>query len=75
MFEATLIPTLLIITRWGYQPDRIQAGTYFLFYTLAGSLPLLVALLSLINKTGTLSLLTLQYFGALDLITKGHKIF
>nr|YP_009692504.1 NADH dehydrogenase subunit 4 [Asterorhombus intermedius]QEH58984.1 NADH dehydrogenase subunit 4 [Asterorhombus intermedius] len=59
MFEATLIPTLLIITRWGNQKDRINAGTYFLFYTLTGSMPLLVALLFLINKAGTLSLLTI----------------
>nr|YP_009116585.1 NADH dehydrogenase subunit 4 [Gerres oyena]BAQ20860.1 NADH dehydrogenase subunit 4 [Gerres oyena] len=61
MFEATLIPTLIIITRWGNQTERLNAGTYFLFYTLAGSLPLLVALLLLQNTTGSLSLLTLQY--------------
>lgn len=74
MFEATLIPTLLIITRWGNQPDRITAGNYFLFYTLAGSMPLLVALLVLLNKTGTLSLLTIHHHGALALITGGHKM-
>lgn len=45
IFEATLIPTLILITRWGNQTERLNAGTYFLFYTLAGSLPLLVALL------------------------------
>nr|YP_003457118.1 NADH dehydrogenase subunit 4 [Lophiodes caulinaris]BAI76964.1 NADH dehydrogenase subunit 4 [Lophiodes caulinaris] len=61
MFEATLIPTLILITRWGNQAERLNAGVYFLFYTLAGSLPLLVALLLLQNYTGTLSLLTLQY--------------
>nr|WNH21448.1 NADH dehydrogenase subunit 4 [Gerres cinereus] len=61
MFEATLIPTLIIITRWGNQTERLNAGTYFLFYTLAGSLPLLVALLLLQNSTGSLSLLTLQF--------------
>nr|YP_006303595.1 NADH dehydrogenase subunit 4 [Squalomugil nasutus]AEK53167.1 NADH dehydrogenase subunit 4 [Squalomugil nasutus] len=61
MFEATLIPTLLIITRWGNQTERLNAGTYFLFYTLAGSLPLLVALLYIQKNTGTLSMLTLQY--------------
>nr|YP_003162755.1 NADH dehydrogenase subunit 4 [Microcanthus strigatus]BAH98086.1 NADH dehydrogenase subunit 4 [Microcanthus strigatus] len=61
MFEATLIPTLILITRWGNQTERLNAGTYFLFYTLAGSLPLLIALLVLQNNTGTLSLLTLQY--------------
>nr|YP_009019241.1 NADH dehydrogenase subunit 4 [Trinectes maculatus]AFC88464.1 NADH dehydrogenase subunit 4 [Trinectes maculatus] len=61
MFEATLIPTLVIITRWGNQTERLNAGTYFLFYTLTGSLPLLIALLLLHNDTGTLSLFTLQY--------------
>lgn len=56
IFEATLIPTLIIITRWGAQTDRLTAGTYFLFYTLAGSLPLLLALLFLQNYYGTASL-------------------
>lgn len=61
IFEATLIPTLAIITRWGNQAERLNAGTYFLFYTLAGSLPLLVSLIVLQNSTGTLSLLTLSF--------------
>nr|YP_009311641.1 NADH dehydrogenase subunit 4 [Opsaridium ubangiense]BAV70596.1 NADH dehydrogenase subunit 4 [Opsaridium ubangiense] len=56
MFEATLVPTLVIITRWGNQSDRLNAGIYFLFYTLAGSLPLLVALLMLHQSAGTLSM-------------------
>nr|QOZ41139.1 NADH dehydrogenase subunit 4 [Tupaia montana]QOZ41152.1 NADH dehydrogenase subunit 4 [Tupaia montana] len=55
LFEATLIPTLVIITRWGNQTERLNAGTYFLFYTLLGSLPLLVALVYLQNITGTLN--------------------
>nr|AEL97231.1 NADH dehydrogenase subunit 4 [Myliobatis australis] len=61
MFEATLIPTLVIITRWGNQTERLSAGTYFLFYTLVGSLPLLVALLTLQKDLGSLSMLTLQF--------------
>nr|WNH24040.1 NADH dehydrogenase subunit 4 [Myliobatis freminvillei] len=61
MFEATLIPTLIIITRWGNQAERLNAGTYFLFYTLMGSLPLLIALLSLQKDVGSLSMLTLQF--------------
>nr|WNN67270.1 NADH dehydrogenase subunit 4 [Danaphos oculatus] len=60
MFEATLMPTLFLITRWGNQTERINAGSYFLFYTLAGSLPLLVAVLYLYKNTGTLSLTLLQ---------------
>nr|YP_004021506.1 NADH dehydrogenase subunit 4 [Micropterus salmoides salmoides]YP_010501152.1 NADH dehydrogenase subunit 4 [Micropterus punctulatus]UXB58506.1 NADH dehydrogenase subunit 4 [Micropterus salmoides]ADP01847.1 NADH dehydrogenase subunit 4 [Micropterus salmoides salmoides]QBY36256.1 NADH dehydrogenase subunit 4 [Micropterus salmoides salmoides]QBY36269.1 NADH dehydrogenase subunit 4 [Micropterus salmoides salmoides]QBY36282.1 NADH dehydrogenase subunit 4 [Micropterus salmoides salmoides] len=75
MFEATLIPTLFLITRWGNQTERLNAGTYFLFYTLAGSLPLLVALLLLQNSTGTLSLLTLQYSTPLSLTTYADKLW
>nr|YP_010451263.1 NADH dehydrogenase subunit 4 [Phoxocampus belcheri]UTV01070.1 NADH dehydrogenase subunit 4 [Phoxocampus belcheri] len=74
-FEATLIPTLLVITRWGNQAERLNAGTYFLFYTLAGSLPLLVALLLLQNSTGTLSLLTMQFSSPLNLNTIGDKLW
>nr|WJQ22683.1 NADH dehydrogenase subunit 4 [Philypnodon macrostomus] len=75
MFEATLVPTLIIITRWGNQTERLNAGTYFLFYTLAGSLPLLVALLLLQNTTGTLSLLTLQYAPAFPMYTFADKMW
>ncbi len=32
--EASLIPTLILILGWGYQPERVQAGIYILFYTL-----------------------------------------
>nr|YP_025971.1 NADH dehydrogenase subunit 4 [Ninox novaeseelandiae]AAP47815.1 NADH dehydrogenase subunit 4 [Ninox novaeseelandiae] len=60
MFEATLIPTLVLITRWGTQPERLTAGTYLLFYTLTSSLPLLVALLHLHAQTGTLHLTLLK---------------
>nr|QQW48046.1 NADH dehydrogenase subunit 4 [Melogale moschata] len=62
LFEATLVPTLIIITRWGNQTERLNAGLYFLFYTLVGSLPLLIALLWLQNKLGTLNLLVIQYW-------------
>nr|YP_009991930.1 NADH dehydrogenase subunit 4 [Nothoprocta ornata]YP_009991943.1 NADH dehydrogenase subunit 4 [Nothoprocta pentlandii]QNN84804.1 NADH dehydrogenase subunit 4 [Nothoprocta ornata]QNN84817.1 NADH dehydrogenase subunit 4 [Nothoprocta pentlandii] len=53
-FEATLIPTLILITRWGNQPERLTAGIYLLFYTLISSLPLLIALLYLNTETGSL---------------------
>ena len=57
LFETTLIPTLIIITRWGNQNERLSAGIYFLFYTLIGSLPLLVALLTINNNLGSLHIL------------------
>nr|WNH21331.1 NADH dehydrogenase subunit 4 [Sebastapistes coniorta] len=75
MFEATLIPTLVVITRWGNQAERLNAGVYFLFYTLAGSLPLLVALMLLHKTAGSLSLLALQYGPPLHLASYGDKIW
>nr|YP_010184970.1 NADH dehydrogenase subunit 4 [Asymblepharus himalayanus]QVH34649.1 NADH dehydrogenase subunit 4 [Asymblepharus himalayanus] len=59
LFETTLIPTLIIITRWGNQTERLSAGIYFLFYTLAGSLPLLVALLFMNAQHQNMSTLVL----------------
>nr|ALM02680.1 NADH dehydrogenase subunit 4 [Megophrys sp. FH-2015] len=53
MFEATIIPTLFIITRWGPQGQRLKAGSQFMFYTLIGSLPLLIALIYLWCTMGT----------------------
>nr|ART66025.1 NADH dehydrogenase subunit 4 [Polycheles coccifer] len=55
-FESSLIPTLFLILGWGYQPERIQAGVYMLFYTLFGSLPLLVSLMSLYKCGGSLTM-------------------
>lgn len=74
IFEATLLPTLFIITRWGSQTERLDAGVYFLFYTLAGSLPLLVGLLTLNLPTGSLSLLILPYFSPLTPDSYSHKL-
>nr|YP_010463145.1 NADH dehydrogenase subunit 4 [Chaetodon modestus]UUJ37652.1 NADH dehydrogenase subunit 4 [Chaetodon modestus] len=75
MFEATLIPTLILITRWGNQTERLNAGTYFLFYTLAGSLPLLVALLVLQKNVGTLSLLSIQLLTTTMPMTTAVKLW
>nr|YP_010960557.1 NADH dehydrogenase subunit 4 [Atheresthes stomias]WNH37960.1 NADH dehydrogenase subunit 4 [Atheresthes stomias] len=75
MFEATLIPTLIIVTRWGNQKERLNAGVYFLFYTLAASLPLLVALLLLQAHIGTLSMLVLPYLDPTPLLTHSNKMW
>lgn len=48
-FESRLIPTLFLIFGWGYQPERLSAGFYLLFYTLFASLPLLLGIFY-INK-------------------------
>nr|YP_010010541.1 NADH dehydrogenase subunit 4 [Nereis zonata]QOH99547.1 NADH dehydrogenase subunit 4 [Nereis zonata] len=44
LFEASLIPILLIIMKWGYQPERLQAGMYIMLYTITASLPLLMGI-------------------------------
>nr|UEX92149.1 NADH dehydrogenase subunit 4 [Acidiella didymera] len=56
-FESSLIPTLFLILGWGYQPERLQAGIYLLFYTLLVSLPMLVGIFYLYNN-----LMTMNYF-------------
>ena len=55
-FETTLIPTLILITRWGAQMERFQAGLYFMFYTLFGSLPLLIRLIAIYLSSSSLSI-------------------
>ena len=55
-FETTLIPTLILITRWGAQMERFQAGLYFMFYTLFGSLPLLISLIAIYRSRSSLSI-------------------
>nr|WJZ53058.1 NADH dehydrogenase subunit 4 [Pollenia leclercqiana] len=53
-FESSLIPTLFLILGWGYQPERLQAGIYLLFYTLLVSLPMLIGIFYLYKITGTM---------------------
>ena len=40
----------------GYQPERVQAGIYLLFYPLLASLRLLVGILFVYNSIGSLCL-------------------
>nr|YP_008994175.1 NADH dehydrogenase subunit 4 [Solenaia carinata]AGO02017.1 NADH dehydrogenase subunit 4 [Solenaia carinata] len=53
MFEFSLIPILLIILGWGYQPERLQAGKYMMLYTVSASLPLLVLILLILVEGGS----------------------
>jgi NADH-ubiquinone oxidoreductase chain 4 len=54
-FERSLIPIFFLILGWGYQPERLQAGIYILFYTLFASLPLLLRILFCQEKLGSLN--------------------
>ena len=65
MFEASLVPTLMLVLGWGYQPERLQAGTYIMIYTVAASLPLLLVVVWALTETGSSNILlrsTLRVF-------------
>nr|QWT71645.1 NADH dehydrogenase subunit 4 [Saussurella borneensis] len=73
-FEFSLIPTLMLILGWGYQPERLGAGIYLIFYTLLSSLPLLISVFFCYDFLGSISVLmfsdlglnyTILYFGLL----------
>nr|YP_009349238.1 NADH dehydrogenase subunit 4 [Sakuraeolis japonica]APZ75724.1 NADH dehydrogenase subunit 4 [Sakuraeolis japonica] len=69
-FEVSLIPTLALIVGWGYQPERLQAGSYMMMYTVSASLPLLVVLLFHSSNAGSMDfyLLNLSSSGISGLI-------
>nr|APX40936.1 NADH dehydrogenase subunit 4 [Apteropeda orbiculata] len=58
-FEVSLIPTMILIFGWGYQPERLEAGLYLLFYTLFMSLPMMVIIFYLYYKFDSLYFLFL----------------
>nr|YP_008757789.1 NADH dehydrogenase subunit 4 [Catopsilia pomona]AFP58833.1 NADH dehydrogenase subunit 4 [Catopsilia pomona] len=61
-FEGSLIPTLILIMGWGYQPERIQAGLYLLFYTLFVSLPLLMGLFFIFNEINSMMIYMYKFY-------------
>nr|WOR80779.1 NADH dehydrogenase subunit 4 [Pyrocoelia sp.] len=60
-FEISMIPTLMLILGWGYQPERIQAGIYMFMYTLLGSLPMMISLFYIYNNNNSLDFSFLGY--------------
>nr|AGN71265.1 NADH dehydrogenase subunit 4 [Amnirana albolabris] len=55
LFEASLLPTMFIIVRWGVQEQRLQAGLYLAFYTLVGAVPMMTWLIYFYVSNGSLS--------------------
>ena len=55
-FEAVLIPMSLLIGLWGSRERKVRAFYLFFFYTLVGSLLMLLGILYIHIKTGTSSL-------------------
>nr|YP_003434435.1 NADH dehydrogenase subunit 4 [Chaetoderma nitidulum]ABM69279.1 NADH dehydrogenase subunit 4 [Chaetoderma nitidulum] len=60
LFESVLVPTVLMIMKWGVQPERLQAGMYMMVYTVAASLPLL-AVIMWMKSGGVLWILSDSY--------------
>jgi NADH-quinone oxidoreductase subunit M len=54
-FEAILIPMYIMIGLWGSRERKIRAVYLFFFYTLLGSLCMLLGLLYIYSKLGTLN--------------------
>nr|QNG56205.1 NADH dehydrogenase subunit 4 [Pediacus taiwanensis] len=61
-FEISLIPILILIMGWGYQPERIEAGMYLLFYTLFVSLPMMISIFFFYEK-----FLILDFYSLLEI--------
>nr|YP_010568105.1 NADH dehydrogenase subunit 4 [Limnonectes blythii]UZC57499.1 NADH dehydrogenase subunit 4 [Limnonectes blythii] len=53
-FEASLIPTMIIIARWGAQERRLEAGMFIAFYTMFGAVPLILWMLQTFSSHGSL---------------------
>nr|ATF28625.1 NADH dehydrogenase subunit 4 [Peuceptyelus minutus] len=65
-FESTLVPTLILIFGWGYQPERLSSGFYLLFYTLTASLPLLLSIFYMFKFNGSsMFMIKMCYFNSL----------
>nr|AKE36667.1 NADH dehydrogenase subunit 4 [Meretrix lamarckii] len=62
-FEFSLVPTFWLILKWGYQPERLQAGLYMLMYTVSASLPLLAGLVLFWLKVGSDNMLLSKSLG------------
>nr|BAR46021.1 NADH dehydrogenase subunit 4 [Aurelia sp. 4 sensu Dawson et al. (2005)] len=63
MFEGILIPMFLMIGIWGSRKEKERAAFYFFFFTLVGSLFMLLGIFTIYKYAGTLdyTLLSLQY--------------
>lgn len=59
LFEGILIPMFLIIGVWGSREEKVKAAFYFFFYTLIGSLLMLLCIFKLYSLTGTTNYLNL----------------
>nr|YP_001936270.1 NADH dehydrogenase subunit 4 [Aphrocallistes vastus]ABR58843.1 NADH dehydrogenase subunit 4 [Aphrocallistes vastus] len=60
LFESSIIPLIIIIGIWGSRKEKIRAIYYFLIYTIIGSLPLFLSILTIKNQLNTFNITTIQ---------------
>nr|QMS48890.1 NADH dehydrogenase subunit 4 [Haementeria acuecueyetzin] len=61
-FEASLIPTAILIIKWGYQPERLQASIYLIIYTVLASLPMLACLMLIMYNSNNMNFFLINNF-------------
>ncbi len=59
-YEAVLIPVFYLIGVWGSRKQKITASMYFFFYTLIGSVLMLVSIIYIYSLLGTTNYLLLS---------------
>nr|YP_009655374.1 NADH dehydrogenase subunit 4 [Epeus alboguttatus]QCL18091.1 NADH dehydrogenase subunit 4 [Epeus alboguttatus] len=68
-FEMVLIPTMILITMNGKQPERLQASIYLIMYTVMASLPLLMMIIfTNINNSFILNNMNMMKFSMIIFI-------
>ena len=60
LYEAILLPMFYVIGVWGSRKQKITASMYFFFYTLVGSILMLISIIYLYYLTGTTNFLILN---------------
>lgn len=58
-YESVLIPMYIIIGIYGARQEKIRAAYYFFYYTLAGSIFMLISIIYIIKSFGTTNLFSL----------------
>lgn len=61
-FEGILIPMFLIIGIWGSRSRKIKAAYYLFFYTLLGSILMLLAIIYIYSEVGSTDIYSLLSF-------------
>nr|WKK49877.1 NADH dehydrogenase subunit 4 [Subulatus sp.] len=61
-FEFSLVPLMILILGWGYQPERMISGIYLFLYTLFASLPLLLIIMNFYSSFNSLFFDKILYY-------------